>query len=275
MQLRAVFIDLDGTLLDETHHITDFTKNVLSLSVKSGIHIVINSGRVPAEAGSIFEQIPFPLPFISANGAFFRTYAQELAEDYVLSTLKIENIKYIYSLCQNCDASLFLFTPNRIYVDDKVSKLFPYIAAEPFRVFVARSQWVKILNEHKSDFLKAGVLCRDKQQATFIHQKLLGSGAMEVIYTATNFIEVNSKGVTKGSGMLTYLKKYGIPKKNSMAIGDHENDLPMIEQAGFGVAMGNSIAAVKQKADFITLSNNEDGAALAIYRHFLSPMTIL
>ena len=69
------------------------------------------------------------------------------------------------------------------------------------------------------------------------------------------------KGIGKGESLLEIAKYYDIPIEDTIAFGDEENDLTMIEAAGIGVAMGNAIDLVKEAADYITLSNDEDGIA--------------
>ena len=83
-------------------------------------------------------------------------------------------------------------------------------------------------------------------------------------------VEVNAAGVDKGTGMLRLGRLLGIRPGEIMTCGDGNNDLPMIRAAGLGVAMGNAIDEVKQAADYITCTNDEDGAAKAIERFALS-----
>jgi len=82
-------------------------------------------------------------------------------------------------------------------------------------------------------------------------------------------LEVMDKGVSKGSAVKLLCERLGINSDEVMAIGDNENDLSMIKFAGVGVAMGNAEDMVKEQADFITSSNDEDGVALAIEKYVL------
>lgn len=76
------------------------------------------------------------------------------------------------------------------------------------------------------------------------------------------YYEVMPKGIGKGESLLEIAKYYDIPIEDTIAFGDEENDLTMIKTAGIGVAMGNATDLVKEAADYITLSNDEDGIAL-------------
>ena len=77
-------------------------------------------------------------------------------------------------------------------------------------------------------------------------------------------LELNAAGVTKGSGLLQLSHFLGLSAEETMACGDGENDLPMLLAAGIGVCMENGASFVKKKADWITLSNDQDGVAAAI-----------
>lgn len=270
MKYLAVFIDLDGTLLNEAHIVSDFTKDTLKLAKKAGIHIVINSGRVIVEAEDILKKIEVPLPFISANGAYLRTFTDtNQEEDTILDTLSFDTLCEVRRICSINGAYLHLFTSHRVYMDEGTQRLISDIHHRSFCMLVSRNNWNRILVDQSNQILKGAAMCVDERQAQKVHEQLRKLGNLEVIYTGKNYIEFNNKGITKGSGMISYLKKYGIPKEATIAIGDHENDIPMIENAGFGVAMENAIDSVKQKADYITFSNHLDGVAKVLLKYVI------
>ena len=82
-------------------------------------------------------------------------------------------------------------------------------------------------------------------------------------------IEINAAGVNKGTALVELGSMLGIRREEIMACGDGDNDIEMVKEAGFGVAMGNAEEEVKAAADYITLSNEEEGAAKAIERFAL------
>ena len=82
-------------------------------------------------------------------------------------------------------------------------------------------------------------------------------------------LEVMAGGIDKGEGLRFLLDRLGLDPSEAMAIGDGGSDLPMLRAAGVGVAMGNSIRAVKDGADWVTGSNDENGVALAIEKYIL------
>ena len=82
-------------------------------------------------------------------------------------------------------------------------------------------------------------------------------------------LEILPAGIDKGSGLLKTLDYLGIPREEAISCGDYDNDIPMNEAAGLGVAMANGCPEIKEKADYITLSNEQDGVALVIEKFML------
>lgn len=91
---------------------------------------------------------------------------------------------------------------------------------------------------------------------------------MSFVQSAPWFYEGTAKGVSKSASLGAACERLGIRPQEVMAFGDAQNDMSMLEFAGYGVAMGNACSELKAIADEITLSNNEDGIAAAISRHF-------
>ena len=93
---------------------------------------------------------------------------------------------------------------------------------------------------------------------------------MEIFRSAPFFLELMPKGIDKALSLSRLLEHLGIAREESIACGDGYNDLSMIRFAGLGVAMANAEEAVKNEADHITLSNEEDGVAAVIEQFILS-----
>ena len=79
-----------------------------------------------------------------------------------------------------------------------------------------------------------------------------------------NNLEINAEEATKGNALLWLADYLGIPREETMAFGDGENDISMLKAAGIGVAMGNASDQIKEAADEVTLTNDQDGVAAAI-----------
>ena len=93
---------------------------------------------------------------------------------------------------------------------------------------------------------------------------------MEAARSADMYLEIYPKGMNKGRALNIICEKLNIDSSQAIAFGDQELDIPMIEAAGLGVAMGNAIEELKEKADYVTGTNNEAGIAQALGR-YLNP----
>ena len=100
-------------------------------------------------------------------------------------------------------------------------------------------------------------------------KELEREGVFELVGSLQYNIEINAVGVNKGTGLVNLGKMLGIRREEIMACGDGDNDIAMLKEVGFGVAMANAEEKVKAVADYITESNNDEGAAKAIEKFVL------
>ena len=96
--------------------------------------------------------------------------------------------------------------------------------------------------------------------------------ALSITRTHTWLVEATAPGVDKGSGLRRLCQMLGVAPERVMAVGDSENDIPMLQAAGFAVAMGNATPALKAVADWIAPTLDEEGAAVALQRWVLEPL---
>ena len=101
------------------------------------------------------------------------------------------------------------------------------------------------------------------------HWKRRLNGALDVFRSEPYFLELVPKGIDKAQSLAVLLKEIGMTKEEMIAVGDGFNDLSMIQYAGLGVAMANAQEIVRQNADYITLSNEEDGVAAVVEKFIL------
>jgi 5-amino-6-(5-phospho-D-ribitylamino)uracil phosphatase len=118
-------------------------------------------------------------------------------------------------------------------------------------------QWLKFGFDIEDDVVREKIL-----------EKLTQNHQFEISNSSTTNIEVNAMGINKAKGLLHVCNKLGISMDEVLAVGDSLNDIVMIKEAGCGVAMGNAQDIVKEAADWVTGTNQEDGVAQAI-RHWV------
>lgn len=109
---------------------------------------------------------------------------------------------------------------------------------------------------------------REALKRAVSHLRNVLGDRVEVAFSAPMLAEVNAKGVSKGLALNTLSEHLGIESERTLSFGDNENDIPLLQQAGFGVAMENAIDAVKEHADKVTGPVHEDGVGVALEQIF-------
>lgn len=269
--IKLIGVDMDGTLLNEQQRISEKTMMVLEKAIMEGIIIVPITGRgihgLPAQL-SEFRGIDYA---VTGNGA---------------SAYDLKNNKLIYSKPLSVEKALEVFDLGESLGGDGGIQLdgYQYISEEKYAEKCAEESMrehfqigFKITKDMRNTIAESKGLIdkiniffdtpEKKYEALKYFQRVEN---VNISYAFDINIEVNSLGATKGKGLLELSKLTNIPLKNIMCIGDGLNDLEMITLAGIGVAMGNSLGELKEHSDFVTLDNNNDGAAEAIIKFALS-----
>ena len=125
---------------------------------------------------------------------------------------------------------------------------------------------IRYVKECGSDAEKVNIYLGDLEERKTLREDLGSVEGIVISSSLYNNLEINAHGATKGNALMWLADYLSIDRKATMAFGDGENDISMIEAAGVGVAMGNGLEAVKAAADEITLTNDEDGVAAALER---------
>lgn len=266
---KLMAIDMDGTLLKDDKTISDKTKEALKKAADSGVKIVLTTGRPIQGIINYLNELELTGKddyVIGLNGALICK-----TSDYsVLSsneTLKGSDLKYIYNKVKDLKVHVHAYTRNEDLVDAE-SK---YSRGDEKRIHL-KARVVDIPSEVKDDDEILKVLLEEEKDVLdritpLISEELLEKYSM---FRSLDFIiEFMKKGCTKANGIEKLAKHLGIKKDEIIAAGDAANDKEMIEYAGLGVAMGNSMDEIKQVSDFITKSNEEDGIAYVIDKFIL------
>jgi Cof subfamily protein (haloacid dehalogenase superfamily) len=264
LKYRLVALDVDGTLIDSRHRITERTVKAIKSAASKGIIFIISTGRPIQSAIPMMEELGLDVPFITYNGAMV---VMGKSGD-ILYEVCIEpgHAGEIYRLGEEYGTTIIVWSKNRLYVNrmderayfyGKQARTMPELLADPERIF--RQGVIKILWYDEIESINRYV-----EEMKF---KLKG----DVNYHTSKpfYLEFVNNSVSKALALQKISEYYGIKRNEIIAIGDGYNDLSMIEYAGLGVAMANSEQEIKGRADYITLSNDEDGVAEVIEKFLL------
>jgi hypothetical protein len=265
MAYKLMAVDIDGTLINSQGILTEKTRNAIAAGIESGLIFTISTGR-PLQGVEYFNNLFNPdLPFITYNGAMvIMGKSKEILYEQKLSP---EDGDRIIDLGKTFDTTVIVWADNKLFVSELSERVLMYKEISGVGPIV-----VNDLHE----LTKAGVtkiLWYDEIDKVEKLQSEVGrylSGNVNFHTSRPNFLEFVDKKASKAIAMERLGEHFGIKRSEMIAVGDGYNDLSMIEYAGLGVAMGNSKDAIKQKADFVTLSNDEDGVAYVINRFILN-----
>ena len=256
---KAIFLDIDGTLVSfKSHLIPQSTVDALDRARQRGVKIIISTGRPPhiiTNLGQIENLID---GFISTNGAF--CYIGE--NDVNFSVIKKNDVEYIVGRCEEIHTPIILVTRDDMAVLGQ---------GEVFdRLFVDMLNIHNIVTnqEHARSLLSKPII----QLTPFIDAAIESDIVAHTSHCTSGrwhpeFTDITSSAADKGKGLLAMAKALNINIEETIAFGDGGNDLPIIRQAGLGIAMGNACEQLKQEAQYVTTDVDNDGIMNAL-RHF-------
>lgn len=273
MAIRLIALDLDGTLLTSDKRVSDRNRQALERCARRGIHIVPATGRMPASMPKAVRELFGVRYAISANGASvddMRT-GNSLVKNSIFweDALRIIDLVRPYPVMYDSYIEGLGKTDNRFleHLDEYVDRPEQIELIRTTRSGIPDLRAYIETNHPAVD--KINVTFRDEETRRELRGLLEKQDGIVVTSSVPNNLELNSSKAGKGEGLAFLTEYLHLKRDETMAFGDEENDLSMIKQAGLGVAMGNGIAALREQADFVTRSNDEDGVAAAIERFVL------
>lgn len=272
-KIKMIGLDLDGTLLTDKKELTVRTREVLAKAIRSGIVVLVATGRPWMGVPEELREFPGMNYALTSNGArIIDTRTGNVIEEHLLS---VKSAKKALEICRKYD------TLQEVYFDGQ-----GYAPAEKME-FVERyhknpNMWeymrktripvddiFELVDRENRGLDKTQALFADMSERKRAWEELARHEDLELVGSLRYNIEVNAAGVNKGTGLVNLGSRLGIKWEEIMAFGDGDNDTVMLKEVGFGVAMANGEPQVKEAADYITLSNEEDGVAQAIERFVL------
>lgn len=271
MNYKIIALDYDGTLLSDKKTILPETLAALKKAHDNGIILLPATGRMLWGIYQIC--IPEFDYAIACNGA--AVYNLKTKECIIEHTLKKEKALYILDKIYNYDISIDAFINGNAYKDKSDADMIEKFHLSPeMKVFMKKSRnYVNDLREfiqsENKNVQKFTLNFTPDSNGVGLYRKEVFDILKEipditVVCGGMNNLEITEKGVSKGKALLEFGELMGVKQNEIMAFGDSENDLEMIKNAGMGIAMKNSIPEVIENADYVTLSNNDNGIAYAI-----------
>lgn len=259
-KIKVVSTDLDGTLLTYQKKILPETEKALFECKKNGILVIINTGRTLEGIKTVFPHFAIADYMIINNGGAI--YDVEKQTFLYKKLLPYSLVKEIYEEFEK-DCSFFdICTINHYYSNQEIIKKAPHI-----------STFVSIESLEKEDICSISMTPLKKEQASFLQEKIEEKYPnIDVLYMKDSFqdkiwLQIVPKKINKKETYLKLLSMLHIDKKDTVFFGDGLNDICVMEVVGYGVAVGNALPEVKEKASYQTGSYEENGVGEWIQEH--------
>lgn len=242
--IHAIFTDLDGTLLNDEKEIGNYTKEVIK-KYKNDINIIPTSARSFNRIKPYLEELGLLDNFnytICFNGALIvNNQGVELFSSHISKSTMQELI----NLIDKYNIEWMIYTKNELFKRSKIDDI---------NKFIKDNDTFKLIGTSSEEEIN-----KIREELLVINDKL------EITTSMSGRLVIVNKGSTKATAVEKIMARLNIGRENIIAIGDGENDIEMIKNAGYGIAMLNAPDNVKKTARIITkYTNNEDGVGKII-----------
>ena len=274
--IKLIAIDLDGTLLDSNRELSEENYQAIQDAKAVGIQVVLCTGRPLRSMNYLLDEIGLKgendLAITYNGGLIQKTKTGEVVHELTLDredSLSVYEMATDFNLPVNFIDLDYIYEPpypkGRDSVYNKGVTNIPEDQALQFKAVDIE----KLPNPFKINKI---VLSRPSEELDEIIPMIPKQyhEYFNIYKSQSHILEVLPLNVDKGNAMRIVGEMLGLEKSQIMGIGDQENDFTLVEQAGLGVAMGNAIEKVKDVADYITKTNDENGVAYAIRKFALN-----
>lgn len=240
---KLLALDLDGTTLTDDKRISEETKMWINRAVEAGVTVIFATGRGIQTTIEYWRELDLKSPMVLVNGAEIWKGPGQVLERHFL---RKEDVRWLHTQAERAGVRYWGYSVES---------------------FTNSLNWTdKQFNEN---WMKFAMATEDGEKIVNLRQLIKARGTLEITNSESSIIELSVRGVSKESGVRTVCELLGIKMEHVMAIGDGLNDYKLIQAAGLGVAMGNGMDQLKEIADVITDTNEENGVAKAIEHYLL------
>ena len=271
MPVKLIACDLDGTLLGADHiTVSERNKKALLEAHEKGVKIAVATGRTLSVIYGVIEQLPFVDYVIYSNGAAVRDLktAKTVYKEYMPENVAADICSFLLQY-----PVYFEFYHNGAQHCKKGCEKY-FKGMDLPREFLEAYAASTVMDDDIMPYTQKGVekinlFYFEKEYYDEIRNYLFSYAGIDCTSPVAGDIEMTAKGVDKSHALAGLCKTLGIKSGEVMAFGDADNDLGMLEFAGYGTAMANAADICKQRAKYTTLSNEEDGVAVAVEKYAL------
>ena len=273
--IKLIALDLDGTLLDTEKRLSLRNRAALEAAAARGVEIVPTTGRFFGMMPEAIRALPFVRYAITVNGA--QVYDRKTDAALARAEIPLATAVAAMEVLDGFDCIYDCYQENWGWMTDAMQRKAAEYAPDAHYLRMIR-EFRRPVPELKAHLAAKGadvqkVMCFARTPALLPGiRDALAARFPELVLTQStpNNVEINHALAHKGEALRRLAEALGFGIENAMSFGDGLNDLTMVRDAGFGVAMANAAPEVLAAAKHVTLSNDDDGVAAAIERFVLA-----
>jgi len=274
--MKLLFTDLDGTLLTDDKQILDDDMKAIEGMLERGHKLVLCTGRPLTSAKQLAQKYGFDKPgffLVSFNGGLIYDYATEKA--ILTRYIPVDEVKFIMDAAHRYGMHAHTYSGDYVVSEYETEQLKTYCRLMKMDYIV-----VKDIRKYYGDFINVVVKPPIKVNiiTPFDHSSLVDfraemrkttAGKLFDVFSKPEMLEFSHMQSNKGDAVRFMAEYYKVPLEDTIAVGDEENDCPMIEAAGVGVAVANASPVAKDIADYVTANDNNHSAIAEVIEKFV------
>lgn len=267
---KVLFLDMDGTTLDDNKQLSEANLDALCRAVKAGHEVVITTGRTHSSAGYLREHYGLDRIgcryMIVYNGAAILDC--ETGKLLYSKTIPVEYAARMIDAAREEGVYLHSYTEKKVLTERDDENLAVYLKRTSMEAEIV-PDLKKAVDRPPYKLLAVEVRDPDRLLAFKQNQSSWIKGKVDMYFSCREYLEVVPEGVSKGAALQMFCKMREIPIEHTIAAGDEGNDLSMLRAAGIGCAVANAQEEVKKTADYVTEQDNNHSAVAKIVERFL------
>ena len=276
MSIKVIIMDVDGTLTNSKKVITEKTKETLLKAQEAGAKLILASGRPTSGLMDFAKELKMDKHnglLVSFNGA--KVVDCETNKVLFNQAMSVEEGQAVLEHMKKFKVKPMIDKDDYMYVNDVFDNEIE-VNGKPFNIIQYEARGGKFKLCEKDDLaafadypLNKILTAADSEYLKENYKAIMEpfKDKLSCMFTAPFYFEFTANGIDKAKALDTVLTPMGYKSEEMIAFGDGHNDASMLKYAGIGVAMANAVDDLKEIADEITLSNEEDGIAIALSKY--------
>jgi Cof subfamily protein (haloacid dehalogenase superfamily) len=255
MKYNWCVCDMDGTLLNSEDIITEDNEAMLKKLQRSGVEVIIASGRVDLMVKRFIKQLDLKGHIISCNGGLIRNIAT--GEIVYANVMDKHIVNKVISFCTENNKNFLVYTTDWVYSNKTNPRALKYeelnkILSTDLQLPIKYIGDVTAESLEDMDVLKVLLICDNHEQVELLQNKFSKFDSITVVSSSNGLLDIMACNTSKGKALKILSEKLKVDLNNVIAFGDNYNDIEMLQCVGMPIAMGNSVDELKTVAKYIT-----------------------